>query len=206
MQAPTRRHARLVSKRTLLLLPVLFVAAGASARAADENPTVPQCHPAGNSAIRSRSPLASAALEYGLKHSPSMQALVAALQEGDVVAYIDSDLKPLGDTWGHVAFISKTQMCRYVRIAITAHINLSQAAALLAHELQHVFEIASHPEVVNEATLSDMYLRYGHRARYANSYDSVEAIEMGNRVAAEIFNGGIAVAPSARSSQAEPAR
>lgn len=201
MQAAALRLAR----RMLPLFAVSFVVAGVPAQAADDNPTAPQCHPAGNSALRSRSPLASAALEFGMKHSPSMQALVASLQDTDVVAYIDSDLKPLGETWGHVSFISKTITCRYLRIAITAHINLSQAASLLAHELQHVFEIASHPEVVNEATLSEMYLQFGHRARYANSYDSLEAVEMGSRVAAEIFSGGV-VAPSARSSQAEPAR
>lgn len=134
-----------------------------------------------------------------------MRALVASLQETDVVAYIDSDLRPLGDTWGHTAFISKTAHCRFVRIAVTAHINLSQAAALLAHELQHVLEIATHPEVIDDVTLSEMYLQYGHRARWANSYDTVEAVEMGARVAAEIFNGG-AVASSAKSSPAESAR
>ena len=143
-------------------------------------------------------------MEYGLKRSPSFQALVAALQETDIVAYVDSDLKPLGDTWGHVGFISKTTQCRYVRIAITAHVNLSQAAALLAHELQHVYEIAAHPEVVDNATLGAMYERFGRKANYANSYDSEEAKEMGARVAAELLTGG--VLPSAKSSPAETER
>ena len=205
MRTETQWTEQRARTRVLFVLALLILTAGMPAHAADENPTIQPCHPAGVSAIRSRSPLASAALEFGLKHSPSMQALVTSLQDTDVVAYIDSDLKPLGDTWGHVAFISKTQSCRYVRIAITAHINLSQAAALLAHELQHVFEIASHPEVVNDRTLSEMYLRYGHRGRYENSYDSAEAVEMGARVAAEIFHGGDA-APSAKSSQAVPGR
>ncbi len=204
MQTRSLPARRAKATRLLLFSLLLPLTAAASAVAADDIPSRPLCRGAGNPAIRSRSPLASAAMQYGLKRSPSMQALVDALQETDVVAYVDSDLKPLGDVWGHVAFISKTSRCRYVRIAITAHVNLAQAAALLAHELQHVLEIASHPEVVDDATLSEMYLRYGKKSRYENSYDSVEAMEMGTRVAAEIYNGG--VAPSARSSPAEPAR
>lgn len=151
--------------------------------------------------MRARSPLAIAAIEYGLKHSPSFEVLFGSLQETDIIAYIDSDLKPLGDIWGHVGFISKTPQCRYVRIALTAHLNLSQAAALLGHELQHVLEIATHPEVVDEASMSAMYERYGRHSRYENSYDSQEAVEMGQRVAAELM-GGVSV----KSSPAETER
>ena len=204
MDAHTRRALAADAMRVLVIALVLPVTAEGAPAAADENPTAPICRSAGNPAIRSRSPLATAAMEYGLKHSPSMQALVDSLQDTDIVAYVDSDLKPLGDIWGHVWFISKTTRCRYVRIAITAHLNLTQAAALLAHELQHVYEIATHPEVVDDGTLAGMYLRVGHRARYANSYDSVEAVEMGLRVAAEIYNGGVAA--SAKSSPAETER
>jgi len=170
---------------------------------ADGKPVEPPCHTAGNPAVRSRSPFASAALDYGVKHSPSLQALVDALYDTDIIAYVDSDLRPLGDIWGHVAFISKTTRCRYVRVSITAHLNLTQAAALLGHELQHVYEIATHADVVDDATLSAMYLRYGRRARYENSYESVEAIEMGTRVAAEICGGG---AVNSKSSPAETER
>jgi len=182
---------------------MLIFAGAASARAADEVVAEPDCHAAGNPAIRSRSPLASAALEYGLKHSPSLQALVDLLQTMDVVAYIDSDLRPRSDIWGHTSFLGKAAHCRYVRVEITAHLNLGQAAALLGHELQHVYEIASHREVVDDATLGAMYLQFGKRSRYENSYDSDQAIEMGTRVAAEIYNGG---GVSARSSPAETGR
>jgi hypothetical protein len=183
-----------------LLLPIAWAA---SARAADEAPSKPTCHGAGSPAVRSRSPLASAALEYGLKHSPSLQALVDSLMDTDIVAYIDSNLGPLSDIWGHTSFVAKTEHCRFVRVEVTAHLNLGQAAALLGHELQHVHEIATHPEVVDDATLSAMYRQIGRRSRYENAYDSVEAIEMGTRVAAEIYNGG---AVSAKSSPADPGR
>lgn len=196
-------------RRAPLLAVIAIFATAARTPAADDIPSPSQCHAAGNSAVRSRSPLASAVMEYGIKHSPTLRALIASLQPTDVVAYVDSDLRPLGDVWGHVAFISKTPLCRYVRIAITAQLNLTQAAALLAHELQHAFEIASHPEVIDDASLSEVYLRIGHRGRFANAYDSVEAVAMGARVAAEIY--GFAATPSvtppsARSSPAETER
>jgi len=190
--------------RAALIVPIVMIATTARVPAADAIPSPVQCHAAGNAAVRSRSPLATAAIEYGVKHSPTLQALVASLQQTDIVAYVDSDLRPLGDIWGHVAFISKTPQCRYLRIAITAQLNLTQAAALLAHELQHAFEIASHPEVVDTASLSAMYLRYGRKGRYANAYDSAEAVAMGARVAAEIY--GVAAPPSAKSFPAETER
>jgi hypothetical protein len=166
---------------------MILIAGAASARAANDAPSESVCHAAGNPAVRSRSPLASAALEYGLKHSPSLQALVDSLQDTDVVAYIDSDIRPRSDIWGHTSFIAKAANCRYLRVEITAHVNLGQAAALLGHELQHVYEIATHPEVVDDETLSAMYQQFGKPSRYENSYDSVAAIEMGTRIAAEIY-------------------
>jgi hypothetical protein len=181
----------------------LLLAGSASAGAADEALSRPMCHAAGSPAVRSRSPIASAALEYGLKHSPSLQALVDSLHDTDIVAYIDSNLAPLGDIWGHTSFVAKSAHCRFVRVEVTAHLNLGQAAALIGHELQHVYEIATHPEVVDDATLSAMYQQIGRRSRYENAYDSVEAIEMGNRVAAEIYNSG---AVSARSSPGDSGR
>src|SRR5215472_6009667 len=92
------------------------------------------CHAAGSPAIRSRSPIASAVLEYGLTHSPSFRALVDSLKDTDVVAYIDANAGPLSDIWGHTTFISKVAHCRFVRVEITAHLNLGQAASLLGHE------------------------------------------------------------------------
>lgn len=193
------------TRATRCLLPFLLIVAAAMtspATASDEIPPDSRCHAGGNPAVRTRSPLASAAMEYGLKRSATLEALVTALQDTDVIAYVDSDLKPLGDIWGHVGFISKTPQCRYVRIAITARVNLSQAAALLGHELQHVLEIAAHPEVVDEVSLARMYEQYGHRSRYENSYDSEQAVETGVRVAAELLGG----TPSVRSSPTETER
>jgi hypothetical protein len=186
-----------------MLALTLLAAGSTAARAADDPPGECACHAAGNATVRARSPIAAAALEYGLQHSPTLQALLDRLKQTDIVAYVDSDLSPLGDVWGRTSFISKTEHCRYVRVLITAHINLSQAAALLAHELQHVYEIATHPEVVDDATLSAMYRRVGQKGRYANTFDSEEALEMGARVAAEIYSGAAA---SAKSSPAGPER
>jgi hypothetical protein len=186
-----------------LLVALLLTAGAASARAADDVAAGSQCHGGGSPAVRSRSPIASAALEYGLKYSPSLQALVDSLKHTDIVAYIDTNLGPLSDIWGHTSFISKAAHCRFVRVEITTHLNLGQAAALLGHELQHVYEIATHPEVVDDASLSAMYQQIGRRSRYENAYDSAEAIEMGTRVAAEIYAGGTV---SAKSSPADSGR
>lgn len=179
---------------------MVAAAVPSAAQTSDEIPET-ACHANGNPAVRVRSPLALAAIEYGLRHSATFESLWEGLQETDIIVYVDSDLKPLGDIWGHTSFISKTPQCRYVRVAITAHLNLSQAAALLGHELQHVIEIAAHPEVIDEASMSAMYERYGRHSRYENSYDSQEAVEVGTRVAAELMGGGVSVKSSPADSE-----
>lgn len=195
------KSAKLVRPVLLLFLAIAGAAAPSAAQAIDEIPPESACHANGNPAVRARSPLALAAMEFGLRHSTTFEALWEGLQETDMIVYVDSDLKPLGDIWGHTSFISKTPQCRYVRVAITAHLNLSQAAALLGHELQHVLEIAAHPEVIDEASMSAMYERYGRHSRYENSYDSQEAVDVGTRVAAELMGGSVSVKSSPADSE-----
>lgn len=171
------------------LVTVLAVAAlhlPATLRASDEIPPQAACHASGNPAIRPRSPIVNATIEYGLKRSPTLVAEFAEIQASDIVVYIDTETRAMSDLHGYVSFISHTLFCRYVRVVLNASLNLSQLAAVLGHELQHAIEIAAHPDVVDSESLSAMYERFGHHARRDRTYDSVEAVEVGLRVAAEL--------------------
>jgi hypothetical protein len=143
----------------------------------------------------------TAAIEFGVKRSPTLADELDRLQRTDLVAYVETSRVAYNGVAAYVTFISKTNACRYVRIIVTPYVNLSQMAALLAHELQHVLEIAHHPEVVDAPSLSDMYERIGRHSHVQGSYESAEAIEMGRRVEAELF-GEV----SAKSSPAETER
>lgn len=143
----------------------------------------------------------NATIEYGLKRSPTLASEFAEIQASDVVVYVDTETRSMSDLHGYVSFISNTLFCRYVRIVLNANLNLSQLAAILGHELQHAIEIAAHPGVIDSESLAAMYEQFGHHARRERSYDSIEAVEVGLRVAAEL-NGTASV----KSSPAETER
>jgi hypothetical protein len=182
----------------MLALVVIF--SSTALLAADENPSTNTCHAGGNSAIRPRSPIVNAAIEFGVKRSQTLADEFDLLQRSDVVAYVEASRVPYSGVSGYVTFISKTATCRYVRITLTPHLNLTQMAALLGHELQHVLEIAAHPEVIDPDSLAEMYERVGRRSHHERSYESAEAIEVGLRVQNELF--GV----SAKSSPVETER
>jgi hypothetical protein len=189
MQTGAQRFAAMRAFGLLVFATALTGLSEATLQAADEISQVNQCHVSGNPAIRPRSPLATAAIEYGLKRSPTLAAEFEALQQSDMVAYIDVGPVIYSGVSGYVTFISKTTQCRYVRIALTARLNLSQTAALIGHELQHVLEIAAHAEVVDAESLREMYEWFGRHGLHQHSYESAEAIEAGQQVAAELFGG-----------------
>jgi hypothetical protein len=164
--------------------------------AADEIPSVNPCHAGGNSAVRPRSAIVIAAIEFGIKRSPTLADEFDQLQRSDIVAYVEAARVAYSGVAGYVTFVSKTTMCRYVHITLTPHLNLSQMAALLGHELQHVLEIAAHPEVVDAESLSEMYERVGRHSHHERSYESAEAIEAGLRVQNELFGLSVKSSPA----------
>jgi len=195
---------RFLAQQLVTLLAVATVHLPGNVRASDGIPPLPSnntCHASGNPAIRPRSPIVNATIEFGLKRSPTLAAEFADIQASDMVVYIEAQRESMSDLHGYVAFISRTTLCRYVRVVLNGNLNLSQLASILGHELQHALEIAAHPEVVDNTSLIAMYERFGHHARRERSYDSAEAVEVGLRVAAEL-NGTVSV----KSSPAETER
>jgi hypothetical protein len=59
---------------------------------------------------------------------------------------------------------------------------------MIGHELRHALEIANHPEVVDNLSLSAMYKRYGRQVTDGDMYDSVEAVAAGRTILQELLN------------------
>ena len=71
---------------------------------------------------------------------------------------------------------------------IRAGLSNGEQVATLGHELQHAFEIASTPSIVDDATLADAYKRIGFLSgKLGNSlaFETVAALQAGDRVRRE---------------------
>lgn len=126
----------------------------------------------------------------GVRHSPSLRALVERLAAADVVVYVEcARLPPHLD--GQLTFVSAAGGLRYVRVRLAWDRPLMRKIASLAHELQHAVEIAEHPAIVDRLTLAREYSRFGlvHESADGNttSFDTVAAIDVGRRVWRELI-------------------
>ena len=97
----------------------------------------------------------------GRQKSASFRGLVDALQQTDVVVYVQPAEWLPGGTEAVTEFVATTGPARYLRIWIGIRAVRKRLIALLGHELQHALEIGRAPEVVDSATLEAFYRRSG---------------------------------------------
>jgi hypothetical protein len=94
--------------------------------------------------------------------------------------------------------MSATPACRFVRVRFDLHLSDPRAIAMIGHELRHAIEIANHPEVVDNRSLSAMYKRYGKQVTDGEMYDSVEAVAVGRTILEELLSPAVVVADDDR--------
>ena len=136
--------------------------------------------------VRPIDPWAREALERGLSRSPSFRALVATLEESDVIVHIEtSGLLPAGIS-GQMRFATARGGYRYLRVAITSALSLDQRAAVLGHELRHALEVAE-SHVSNAEEMRVLYTAIGQAAPGPkNTFETEAALEAGEQVWSEL--------------------
>lgn len=184
--------ARFKCRARFVIIPVItlvccVLAALPAVAAADPSSTV-TCPRDGNPAVRADDPYAQRLIEYGIEHSPTFAAIVDALEDSDVVVIVESDPKLSLALNGYLVFISTTSACRYVRVRFTTRVPRNRAVPIIGHELQHALEVAVHPDVIDSASLREMYERIGQRSNSENSFESQEAERTGRIIGFELFH------------------
>jgi hypothetical protein len=109
--------------------------------------------------VRATEPRILALIDDGLSRSPTFRRLVAALNESDVIVYIEPKRtrQALGGYLAHHIVAQGDH--RYLRIAVETQGSQGRLVPLLAHELQHAVEIAQAPQVRNAATLEQLFVQ-----------------------------------------------
>lgn len=130
-------------------------------------------------------------IDDGMVTSSTFRALVERLEQSDVVVYVQCDGPAQTRVAGRLTFVTSAAGLRYVLVRLARISSRAQQIAILAHELQHANEIAETPTIVDEDSLAREYYRLGHINRASTTpgiaFDTVAAIEMGQRVLAEII-------------------
>jgi hypothetical protein len=103
------------------------------------------------------------ALSRGRRDSPTLAALLDALERSDVIVHLETRWFRCSGVLAKTRFIARAGGQRYLRISVDARQPEEAAVALLGHELQHAREIAQARWVADQDGLAELYRRIGHR-------------------------------------------
>jgi hypothetical protein len=129
-----------------------------------------------------------ALIARGLERSPTFRALVAALDESDVIVYVEARVVRRGLGGYLVHRVTAREGYRYVRLVVNAEGSAARLIGVMAHELQHALEIAGAAGVQHSDDVEPLFQRIGFRAPGCPRacYETEEAIDVGLRVHAEV--------------------
>ena len=135
--------------------------------------------------LRGASPRETAIIADLLARSPTARTLAASLSSVDVIVYVQIDTKL---PRGHAAtrFVTSTPSARFVRISLAPAGHADDLAALLAHELQHVIEIARAPDVIDSRGVRRLYHVIGNDRSATSAFETVAAQEVAREVRREL--------------------
>ncbi len=141
----------------------------------------------GNRHVRTDEPQLRELIVKGMARSVTFASLVSALNESDVIVYIESRIvrEGLGGYIPHRVVVAGVH--RYVRLVINPIGRDERLMAVMAHEIQHAVEIARAPQVGRSETVEDLFERIGFRQGCPRScHETIEAMDVERRVREEL--------------------
>lgn len=132
-------------------------------------------------------------VDQGLARSWTLRELESRLASSPVVVYLAR--APLGrGLAGRTRLIGAGEGWRFLLVELADRIDGVDLLSVVGHELQHAIEIADDEAVLDVKSLEALYRRIGFEARdgnpHTNSFETLEAIDAGRRVQAELLGLG----------------
>jgi len=131
----------------------------------------------------------TALLERGYAVSPTLAVLVDALEHTDIIVHVTECWLDDGAYSGDTQFVATAGGQRYLGIRLDVRLHDEAAIAMLGHELQHAWEIASHPWVSDQMTLAELYARIGYenqRTLRSHAVETTAARDTARHVLSEL--------------------
>jgi hypothetical protein len=125
-------------------------------------------------------------LKRGFNRSYTFAHLMARLEHGDVLVYVEEVPRLPGGLDGRMMMLPTAHGQRYVRIQIVLRGTPDESVAILGHELQHAIEVAQESGVSDQAQLTALYQRIGMRGG-PHVYDTLAAQEIGRVIRRELL-------------------
>lgn len=136
--------------------------------------------------VRSSSSAIRLLCQEAQEQSVLFTALVKEVNASDVVVYIEPYTRLSTGLAGAVNFDVVTRGgVRYVRVLVSPLGARERRMGIIAHELQHIVEIAHAPEATDVRTVEQLFRRIGF-ARSGHSYETTQAQSIESLVLAEI--------------------
>lgn len=142
-----------------------------------------------NRHVRTTEPEVQALLDDATVRSATFRSLVAALNDSDVIVYIETSVRQAARLRGHTVHRIVTEgPHRYVRVRLNPNGAEEQRIGVIAHELQHALEIARAPDVGRSKTVQQLLSRIGFTfgTRCSYCYETVEAMNIERTVREEL--------------------
>ena len=136
----------------------------------------PATDPAG---LRPMQPWIAQLLADSRPQSPTLARLMRQVGARRIIVYIDGLTDPSAEWDGTVRFIGAAGSYRYLRVEIR-QLSAPVSAAVLAHELRHVLEVAA-ADVTSREGFEALYRRIGTRTPGGpgSRYDTAAAVSAG---------------------------
>lgn len=146
-------------------------------------------------------PLAVETLAHAIERSAITRTLIEHLESSNVIVHIETAAPLPYGIGGMTRFVTSRGGYRYLRISLAAGLPLGQRSAILAHELQHAWEVARSP-ATNVEDMKRLFENEGHRA--GEYYETRAAIEIERNVRRELTAGRALRLRSGQALQTEP--
>jgi len=176
MAANSKRAGRLVAVMAAMTV-VGWLADGHHAVAADG---------AGDK-VRGTDSRARAVISRAAQASPTIAALLVALNATDVVVMVQVTLMPV-PLGGDMRMLAATATCRYLAVRLDARRSPGEQMEFLGHELQHAKEVAEAKDVRDEEGLARLMARIGRKTGNG-TFETDAAVQVGRLVRREITQG-----------------
>ena len=169
-------------RSTWTVLTVVCLAAAVRGTAAAR--LAPASPPARTDRVRALGPAARALIDNGRRRSPSFAGLLQAIESSNLIVYVATGFLEIP---GRLDFACAKAGTRFLRITVNVPDAEPRLIASLAHELQHAVEIASAPEVTDDAGVKQLYGKIGRPSKDGlRSFETKAAIDVRNQVLAEL--------------------
>jgi hypothetical protein len=139
--------------------------------------------------VRTTEPEIHALIDKATERSATFRSLTAALNDSDVIVYIETSVTRAARLRGHLVHrIVAEGTHRYVRMRVNPNGAEEQRIGVIAHELQHALEIAQAPQVGRSETVEGLFANIGFRfgTRCSHCYETIKAMNAERTVREEL--------------------